>query len=81
MTEEWLASNPCYKHIGLYGYSADFLKKFVASEKGFLESAEKLEQLRVLEQGRKIFVGISKEGTIGIDTIEDIEAFKAYLTS
>ena len=81
MTEEWLASNPCYKHIGLYGYSADFLNKFVASKKGFLENAEKLEQLRVLEQGHKIFVGISKEGTIGIDTIEDIEAFKEYLTS
>tara|TARA_B100001769_G_scaffold149817_1_gene117447 strand:+ start:2996 stop:3745 length:750 start_codon:yes stop_codon:yes gene_type:complete len=80
ITEEWLVANDCYRHIGLYGYSAEFLKQFVLSKKGFLENAEKLEQLRVLEHGHQILVGISKNGTIGIDTIEDLEVFKAHLT-
>jgi 3-deoxy-manno-octulosonate cytidylyltransferase (CMP-KDO synthetase) len=49
--------------------------------KGQLEALESLEQLRILENGHSIHVGISNEETIGIDTIEDIEDFKAYLAS
>ena len=49
--------------------------------RGQLEAIESLEQLRVLENGHSIYVGISNEETIGIDTIEDVENFKAYLAS
>jgi len=78
---DWLLSHNCYKHIGLYGYSAEFLKSIGQMRRGNLESLESLEQLRILENGHSIFVGISNEETIGIDTIEDIESFKAYLAS
>lgn len=81
VSTDWLLNNNCYKHIGLYGYSAEFLKSIVRMPRGNLESLESLEQLRILENGHSIYVGISNEETIGIDTIEDIESFKAYLAS
>ena len=79
VTEDWLLKNHCYKHIGLYGYSSDFLKSIAKMQRGQLEALESLEQLRILENGHSIYVGLSNEETIGIDTIEDIEDFKAYL--
>jgi len=81
VTADWLLKNRCYKHIGLYGYSAEFLRSIAKMPKGLLEVLESLEQLRILENGQSIHVGISNEETIGIDTIEDIEDFKAYLAS
>lgn len=81
VTTDWLLKNHCYKHIGLYGYSADFLRSIAKMRRGQLEALESLEQLRILENGYSIYVGISNEETIGIDTIEDVEDFKAYLTS
>ena len=81
VSTEWLLENHCYKHIGLYGYSADFLRSVTKMRRGQLEALENLEQLRILENGHSIFVGISNEQTIGIDTIEDVENFKAYLAS
>lgn len=81
VTKDLLIQNRCYKHIGLYGYSADFLRSIPRMRRGQLEAIESLEQLRVLENGHSIFVGISNEKTIGIDTIEDVENFKAFLTS
>jgi 3-deoxy-manno-octulosonate cytidylyltransferase (CMP-KDO synthetase) len=81
VTTDWLLENRCYKHIGLYGYSAEFLRSITQMRKGQLEALESLEQLRILENGHSIHVGISNEETIGIDTIEDIEDFKAYLAS
>ena len=76
-----LLKNHCYKHIGLYGYSAQFLRSIAKMHRGQLEALESLEQLRILENGHSIYVGLSNEETIGIDTIEDIENFKAYLAS
>lgn len=81
VSTDWLLKNHCYKHIGIYGYSAEFLNLIVTMQKGDLESWESLEQLRILENGHSIYVGISNEETIGIDTMEDIENFKAYLAS
>lgn len=81
ITTDWLLENHCYKHIGLYGYSAEFLRSIAKMRRGQLEVLESLEQLRILENGHSLYVGISNEETIGIDTIEDVEDFKAYLTS
>lgn len=76
----WLAQCPCYRHLGLYAYKADFLDAFSSLEPGFLEQIEKLEQLRALEHGYRIHVGITAQGTIGIDTPEDITAFEKALS-
>ncbi len=75
----WLEAHPCYRHIGLYAYQADFLAAFSSLEPGFLENIEKLEQLRAMEHGYRIHVGITDQATIGIDTPEDIDLFEARL--
>ena len=75
----WLAQNRCYRHLGLYAYKADFLSAFSSLEPGLLEQVEKLEQLRAMEHGYRIHVGITDQATIGIDTPEDIAEFEACL--
>jgi len=77
--DAWLAANPCYKHLGLYGYSADLLEKFASLPPGKLEQIEKLEQLRVLENGYEIACDITEDPTIGVDTPEDAVKFGQWL--
>ena len=77
--DAWVASNPCHKHLGLYAYKADFLEKFVAMPPGKLEQIEKLEQLRVLENGYPIAIGVTEDPTIGVDTPEDARKFAEHL--
>ena len=62
-----------YKHIGIYAYRADVLSKITTLPQSPLEIAERLEQLRWLENGYKIRVGVTTQSTIGIDTPEDLE--------
>lgn len=62
-----------FKHIGIYGYKKDFLKRYLQIEKTSLESAESLEQLRVLESGYRIKVKETVYDSIGVDTPEDIQ--------
>lgn len=61
------------KHLGIYSYRADFLKKFVKWPSSFLESAEKLEQLRALENGARIKVALTPDDSVGVDRPEDAE--------
>lgn len=61
-----------FKHIGVYGYKKHFLKKYIQTEKTLLETAENLEQLRVLECGYKIKVKETIYDSIGVDVPEDI---------
>ncbi|MEM1221353.1 MAG: 3-deoxy-manno-octulosonate cytidylyltransferase [Verrucomicrobiota bacterium] len=75
----WLTDNPCYRHLGLYAYDAEFLTAFCQLEPGQLEQAEKLEQLRAMEHGYRIHVGITSQPTIGIDTLEDVVEFEKML--
>jgi 3-deoxy-manno-octulosonate cytidylyltransferase (CMP-KDO synthetase) len=75
----WLAQNRCYRHLGLYAYKADFLSAFSSLEPGLLEQIEKLEQLRAMEHGYRIQVGITDQATIGIDAPEDIATFESCL--
>ena len=72
------SSLPVYQHIGIYGYSAEFLRKYVGLSDTPLSMAESLEQLRILEHGYKIKVGVtgSKGQSIGVDTPEDLERVK-----
>ena len=75
----WLATNHCYRHLGLYAYDAEFLRAFSSLEPGLLENIEKLEQLRAMEHGYRIHVGITNQPTIGIDKLEDITEFEGHL--
>lgn len=77
--EEWLARHTFYKHIGLYAFRADVLRAVTDLPQSPLELAESLEQLRWLENGYRIGVGISDVETIGIDTPEDLQRAEAYL--
>lgn len=74
-----LEAHTFYKHIGLYGYTKDFLFTFKNLPKSKLEEAEKLEQLRALEHGYRIKTIITKFDTVGIDTPEDLERARALL--
>lgn len=76
---EWLAEHTYYKHIGLYAYRASVLREITTLPQSPLELAESLEQLRWLENGYKIKVGISQVETIGIDTPEDLARAEQFL--
>jgi 3-deoxy-manno-octulosonate cytidylyltransferase (CMP-KDO synthetase) len=75
--DAWVVGHPCYRHLGLYAYKADFLERYAALPPGRLEQIEKLEQLRVLESGYTIAVGFTEDPTIGVDTPEDAVKFEA----
>ena len=79
--QDWLKGHTYYKHIGLYAYRTDVLKEITALPQSSLELAESLEQLRWLENGYKIKVGISEVETIGIDTPQDLERAEEFLKS
>ena len=77
--DAWVTANPCFKHLGLYGYRADLLERFASLPPGRLEQIEKLEQLRVLENGMEIACDITADPTIGVDTPEDSVKFEEWL--
>lgn len=68
------------RHIGIYGYRAGFIRRYVSWAPSPLEQIEMLEQLRVLWYGEKIHVAVAAEvpGT-GVDTPEDLERVRAEL--
>lgn len=66
-----------HQHIGVYAYRRDLLLRLASLPPGQLEEVEKLEQLRVLEQGETILVTLVDAPTRGIDTAEDFAAFAA----
>ncbi len=79
--EQWLSRHTFYKHIGLYAFRADVLREVTSLPQSLLECAESLEQLRWLESGYKIGVGISDVETIGIDTPDDLRRAEAFLSA
>ncbi len=73
-------SHPGYwKHIGLYAYRASALQQFTRLPYGELERAERLEQLRFLENGIAVYVETTGIDTIGVDTQEDLLAVERIL--
>ena len=78
---EWLKHHTFYKHIGIYAFRAEVLKRVSSLPQSPLEKAEKLEQLRWLEHGYKIGVGVTDIETIGIDTPEDLMKAEHFLTT
>lgn len=73
---DYLINQDFFKHIGIYIYKSETLEKFVNLQKSKLEEAEKLEQLRLIENGFSIFCKETKIDLIGIDTEEDLEKIR-----
>jgi 3-deoxy-manno-octulosonate cytidylyltransferase (CMP-KDO synthetase) len=70
-----------FKHLGLYGYTREALDRFHSLPQSALELAEKLEQLRYLENGIAIHVAETTYDTIGVDTEEDLKKAEAFLAA
>ena len=68
-----------FKHLGIYAYRMEFLKAFVELPIGHLESAEKLEQLRALENGYRIKVVETSLDSVEVDTPDDIRRVEALI--
>jgi len=75
--DELLEAEPplFYQHIGVYAYRRDLLMRIATLPPGRMEQLEKLEQLRVLENGEKIMITVVDEPSRGIDTPDDYAAF------
>jgi 3-deoxy-manno-octulosonate cytidylyltransferase (CMP-KDO synthetase) len=74
------ATNPRYfKHLGFYAYRKTALDRFVEWPESSLERAERLEQLRFLENGISIYVGETPHDSIGVDTEEDVRRVEEIL--
>lgn len=77
---DWLRYTTFYKHVAIYAYRSDVLEAITALEPSTLEIAESLEQLRWMQNGYKIKIGITHHKNISIDTPEDLQrALKTML--
>ncbi len=76
---EWLGSYPYLKHLGIYAYRREVLHAITLLPQSPLELAESLEQLRWLENGYRIKVGLTRVETIGIDTPADLQRAAEFL--
>ncbi|MBC8013317.1 MAG: 3-deoxy-manno-octulosonate cytidylyltransferase [Methyloceanibacter sp.] len=72
---------PLYHHIGIYAYARAALERFVSLPPSTLEMREKLEQLRALEAGMRIHVGLVDTVPLGVDTPPDLERAREMLQS
>jgi 3-deoxy-manno-octulosonate cytidylyltransferase (CMP-KDO synthetase) len=72
-------TGPHWKHLGLYGYRKEFLLKYASLPPTPLEQAERLEQLRVLENGYRIFCVLCDRDAIGVDTPQDLARARALM--
>ncbi len=71
--ETWLEHADFYKHIGIYAYRSDVLEQISHIPTSPLENTEKLEQLRWLGYGYKVYAIVTEYESIGVDTVEDLE--------
>ena len=79
--QEWFGEYPFLKHLGIYAYRREVLAEVTQLPQSSLEKAESLEQLRWLQNGYRIRVGLTDQETVGIDTPEDLEKAEKYLSS
>ena len=77
--KEWLGHYPFLKHLGVYAYRREVLAEVTRLPQSPLEKAESLEQLRWLENGYRIRVGITEMETVGIDTPDDLTRAEEFL--
>ena len=79
--DEWFEKFPYLKHLGLYAYRREVLREVTQLPQSPLELAESLEQLRWLENGYRIRVGLTDVETVGIDTPEDLQRAEEFLNA
>jgi len=79
--EEWVHKFSYFKHIGIYAYRKSFLNKLTTLPVSQLEKAEKLEQLRVLENGYKIYTIETEYDSISVDTEDDLKRINQLINS
>lgn len=77
--DEIIKNQSFYRHVGVYGYKKDFLINYSKLPQTSYEKLEKLEQLRVIQNGFKIKMIETKTKSIGIDTLEDYNKAKKIL--
>lgn len=77
--DTWLKEFPFLKHLGIYAYRGNVLREITQLPQSPLEKAESLEQLRWLQNGYRIRVGITHVETVGIDTPADLERAELFL--
>ena len=77
--EEWFGQYPFLKHLGVYAYRREVLSQITQLPQSSLEKAESLEQLRWLQNGYRIRVGLTDVETVGIDTPEDLVRAEEFL--
>ena len=77
--QDWFGRYPFLKHLGIYAYRREVLRQVTALPQSSLEQAERLEQLRWLQNGYRIRVGLTDVETVGIDTPEDLSRAEAFL--
>ena len=77
--QDWFGRYPFLKHLGVYAYRREVLRQVTALPQSSLEQAESLEQLRWLQNGYRIRVGLTDVETVGIDTPEDLSRAEAFL--
>ena len=75
----WLKAYPFLKHLGIYAYRREVLAEVTRLPQSSLEKAESLEQLRWLQNGYRIRVGLTDVETVGIDTPQDLERAEVFL--
>ena len=77
--QDWFGQYPFLKHLGIYAYRREVLREVTALPQSSLEKAESLEQLRWLQNGYRIRVGLTDVETVGIDTPEDLKRAEEFL--
>ena len=78
-TKENFNTEETFKHLGLYAYTADALKKIKKMKKTWLEKTESLEQLRLQHYGMELYVFITAYDSIGVDLPSDVKRVEAIL--
>lgn len=78
---EWYSGFKYLKHLGMYAYRTEVLSRITRLKTSPLEQVESLEQLRWLESGYSIYVDITTEVSLGIDTPEDLEKAREFISS
>lgn len=79
VTEDWLVHATYWKHIGMYAYTMEALRRHVMLPPSPLERLEQLEQLRLLEQGANITCVETLHDVLSVDTMEDADRVRAVL--
>jgi len=77
--EDWLKQHIFFRHVGIYAYRSAFLQLLTSLPESSLEKAERLEQLRVLENGYKILTIETEYESLSVDTPEDLEKINEFI--